>query len=97
MSSEKLFCIYIMTNKGNTVLYTGITNDLQRRAYEHRNKLTDGFTNRYNLTKLVYYEVFADPVNAIAGEKQIKAGSREKKIALIVKKNPEWNDLYETL
>ncbi len=69
MSSEKLFCIYIMTNKGNTVLYTGITNDLQRRAYEHSNKLTDGFTNRYNLTKLVYYEVFADPVNAIAGEK----------------------------
>ena len=69
MSSEKLFCIYIMTNKGNTVLYTGITNDLQRRAYEHSNKLTDGFTKKYNLTKLVYYEVFADPVNAIAGEK----------------------------
>ncbi len=97
MPSEKLFCVYIMTNGGNTVLYTGVTNDLQRRVYEHRNKLTDGFTKKYNITKLVYYEVFTDPVNAIAREKQIKAGSREKKIALIVKMNPEWNDLYETL
>ena len=97
MSTEKLYCVYIMTNKGDTVLYTGVTNDLQRRAYEHRNKLIDGFTKKYNVTKLVYYEVFHDPTNAITREKQIKAGSREKKIAMIDQMNPGWNDLYETL
>ncbi|MFW6146760.1 MAG: GIY-YIG nuclease family protein [Thermodesulfobacteriota bacterium] len=67
-----------MTNKGNTVLYTGITRDLKKRVYQHKEKLVDGFTQKYNITKLVYYEVFEDPENAISREKQIKAGSRKK-------------------
>ena len=86
-----------MTNKRNTALYTGITNDLKRRVYEHKEKLVDGFTKRYNITKLVYYEVFADPENAILREKQIKAGSRQKKIDLINSINREWLDLYEKI
>jgi len=86
-----------MTNKNNTVLYTGITNDLKRRVYEHKEKLVGGFTNKYNVTKLIYYEVFDDPENAILREKQIKAGSRQKKIDLINSKNKEWLDLYENL
>ncbi|MEW6328429.1 MAG: GIY-YIG nuclease family protein [Thermodesulfobacteriota bacterium] len=75
--------VYILTNKRNTVLYTGMTNDLKRRVFEHKEKLVDGFTKKYNVTKLVYYEVFDDPENAILREKQIKAGSRQKKIDLI--------------
>lgn len=72
------YYVYIMTNKGNTVLYTGITRDLKKRVYQHKEKLVDGFTQKYNITKLVYYEVFEDPENAISREKQIKAGSRKK-------------------
>lgn len=86
-----------MTNKHNTVLYTGITNDLKRRVYEHKEKLVDGFTKKYNITKLVYYEVFEDPENAILREKQIKAGSRQKKIDLINSINREWINLYEEI
>jgi len=86
-----------MTNKRNTVLYTGITNDLKRRVYEHKEKLVHGFTKKYNITKLVYCEVFADPENAILREKQIKAGSRQKKIDLINSINREWLDLYERI
>ena len=93
----KQYYVYIMTNKGNTVLYTGIINDLKRRVYEHKEKLVDGFTKRYNITKLVYYEVFADPENAILREKQIKAGSRQNKIDLINSINREWLDLYEKI
>lgn len=91
------FFVYIMTNKSNTVLYTGMTNNLVRRVYEHREKLIRGFTSRYNITKLVYYEVFVDPRSAIEREKQIKAGSREKKIELIRGMNPEWRDLWEAI
>jgi len=94
---RKQYYIYIITNKWNSVLYTGVTNDLARRVYEHRDKLVDGFTSRYNVSKLVYYEVSEDVGSAIAREKQIKAGSRAKKIALIQSMNPEWNDLYEVL
>jgi putative endonuclease len=82
--------IYILTNKYNRVLYTGVTSDLKKRIWEHREKLVDGFTKRYNVSKLVYYEVFADIRDAIAREKQIKAGSRQKKIDLITGMNPEW-------
>jgi putative endonuclease len=89
--------IYILTNKYNKVLYTGVTSDLKKRIWEHREKLVDGFTKRYNVTKLVYYEVFTDIRDAIAREKQIKAGSRQKKIDLIVGMNPEWRDLYDDL
>ena len=72
-----------MTNKNNTVLYTGVTNDFKRRVYEHKEKLIGGFTRRYNVTKLVYYEIIRDSKTAISREKQIKAGSRQKKIDLI--------------
>ena len=89
--------IYILTNKRNTVLYTGVTSDLKKRIYEHRNKLTKGFTKKYNVDKLVYFEVFKDMYNAITREKQIKGGSRQKKIDLIEGINPEWNDLYNDL
>jgi putative endonuclease len=95
MSSQ--YYVYIMTNKYNTVLYTGVTNDLKRRMYEHKEKLVAGFTNKYNITKLVYYEVFDDPENAISREKQIKAGSRQKKMQLIASMNREWRDLYERI
>ena len=91
------YYVYIMTNKRNTVLYTGVTSDLKRRVYEHREKLADGFTKRYKLTKLVYYETIQDAENAIMREKQIKAGSRQKKIYLINQMNKKWRDLYEEL
>jgi len=86
-----------MTNERNTVLYTGVTNNLNKRIYEHKNKLTEGFTSKYNLTKLVYFEQTSDVNVAIAREKQIKAGSRRKKIELIEKLNEDWRDLYEEL
>jgi putative endonuclease len=88
------FYIYIMTNKVNTVLYTGFTNNLVRRVYEHKEKIIEGFTKKYNINKLVYYEIFSDARNAIIREKQIKAGSRKKKLDLINNMNPEWKDLY---
>ncbi|MBI5215120.1 MAG: GIY-YIG nuclease family protein [Ignavibacteriae bacterium] len=87
-----------MTNKHNTVLYTGVTNDVVRRVYEHREKISgQSFTARYNVHKLVYYEFFEDAYNAIAREKQIKAGSRAKKVKLIDDMNPEWKDLFDAL
>ena len=91
------YYVYIMTNKHNTVLYTGMTGHLRRRAYQHRTGRGGGFTGRYNAGKLVYYEVTGDAISAIAREKQIKAGSRQKKIDLIEAMNPEWRDLYEEL
>jgi putative endonuclease len=84
-----------MTNKINSTLYTGVTNDLKRRVFEHKNKLVDGFTKKYNVDKLVFYESYDDINNAIAREKQIKSGSREKKIKLIEEINNKWNDLYD--
>jgi len=94
---ERQYYVYVMTNKNNTVLYTGVTNDLIRRVYEHKQKLINGFTRKYNVTKLVYFEVFRDIKNAIMREKQIKAGSRSKKIELINRINSKWNDLYDSL
>lgn len=91
--SKKPFYIYIMTNKYNRVLYTGVTNDLVRRVHEHRTS-KKGFTGKYNVRKLVYFEEFSSPDSAIDREKQIKAGSREKKIELIGEFNPEWRDLF---
>ena len=92
---SKTFAVYPLTNKNNSVLYTGITNDLRRRISEHQLKLIPGFTKQYNVDKLVYFEWFEDAPNAIAREKQIKAGSRKKKVALIEASNPEWRDLFE--
>ncbi|HET9911953.1 MAG TPA: GIY-YIG nuclease family protein [Anaerolineales bacterium] len=87
--------IYIMTNKGHKVLYTGVTSNLFNRVARHKGKMIEGFTNSYNVTKLVYYEEYNTMEEAIAREKQIKGGSRQKKIDLINSKNPEWKDLYE--
>ncbi len=88
------YYVYIMTNRSKT-LYTGVTNDLMRRVYEHKNKMIDGFTKKYNITKLVYYEETNDIQVAISREKQIKGWLRGKKIALIESVNPKWNDLSE--
>ena len=89
--------VYIMASKRNGTLYTGVTSDLSQRAYQHREGLTSGFTSRYGCKRLVFYERYERMDDAIAREKQIKGGSRAKKIALIEAMNPEWNDLYETL
>jgi len=94
---SKQYYVYIMTNKNNRVLYTGITNDLKKRVYEHKEKFINGFTKKYNVSKLVYYEIFGDPENAILREKKIKAGSRQKEIDLINSMNKEWSDLYGNL
>jgi putative endonuclease len=86
-----------MTNFENGTLYTGVTNNLARRVYEHKNKLVVGFTEKYDLTKLVYYEIFDSIEYAILREKQIKGGSRKNKLNLINKFNKEWEDLYEKI
>ena len=97
MSKDKLFFVYIITNKNDTVLYTGVTSDLVKRIYQHKNKIIKGFSKKYNLEKLLYFETFGDPESAIQREKQIKGGPRQKKIDLINKSNPNWNDLYDSL
>lgn len=89
--------VYLLTNKGNSALYTGVISNLEKRLYEHRNGLMDGFTKKYNVHKLVYYEVFDDIENAILREKQIKAGSRKKKMELILRMNPNFKDLAVSL
>ena len=94
MARELHPCVYIMTNKYNKVLYTGVTSNVFNRVNEHKEKLIGGFTSRYNITKLIYYEEFENMPEAIAREKQIIGGSRQKKIDLINSKNPEWKDLY---
>jgi putative endonuclease len=94
---QKQFYVYIMTNKGNRVLYTGITNNLRRRLREHKRKVPGSFTSKYKIVKLVYFEVWPKAWLAIAREKQIKAGSRKKKIALIESMNPVWRDLADGL
>ncbi len=94
----KTYHTYIVTNKNHTVLYTGVTSDLRKRILEHRYKMyPHSFTARYNADQLVYYEAFFDIGEAIAREKQIKAGSRQKKNDLINSFNPEWRDLFEDL
>lgn len=90
----KHYHVYISTNKNNKVLYTGVTNDLFRRMYEHRNKFIGGFTRKYNVSKLVYFEEFRNINDAIAAEKKMKGWLRNKKINLIESKNSEWEDLF---
>ena len=94
---HKQFYVYIATNYTNTVLYIGITNNLIRRIYEHKNKLVSSFTSKYNILKLVYYEIYNDPETTIRREKQLKAGSRTKKLKLIKSQNPQFKDLYEEI
>jgi putative endonuclease len=92
--SERQYCVYIMTNAHHTVLYTGVTNNLQRRVLEHREGKS-GFTKKYNVHKLVFFECGDNVETAIAREKQIKGGSRKKKLDLINSINPQWKDLFE--
>ena len=94
MSSTDRYYVCIMTNKSRT-LYTGVTNDLQRRVYQHKNKIVPGFTQKYNITRLVYFEDTGELLSAREREKQIKGWLRAKKIALIESMNPEWRDLSE--
>jgi putative endonuclease len=89
--------VYLMMNNGNSVIYTGVTSSLQKRIYEHKSKLIEGFSKKYRVTKLVYYEVCDNIESAILREKQIKAGSRKKKIEMIKGMNPEFEDLYDGL
>jgi len=91
---DKCYYIYIMTNIANKILYIGVTNDLIRRVYEHRNGLIDGFTKKYKLHKLVYFEQYSDIKLALQREKNLKHWIKDWKIQLIEKFNPEWDDLY---
>jgi len=94
---NKVGYVYLMTNRMDTVIYAGVTSNLQKRIYEHKEKMVDGFTKKYNVDKLVYYETFDNIEDAISREKQIKAGSRKKKIDLINSINPDYKDLYYEL
>ena len=91
---EYHYFVHILSNQSRTVLYTGVTNDLTKRVYEHRNNLTKGFTSKYNVKDLLYYEIFRDINLAISREKQIKGGSRKKKLELIESMNKDMEDLY---
>jgi putative endonuclease len=92
---ERTYYVYFMTNSAKTVIYTGVTNNLKSRAYQHKEGVFEGFTKRYRVHELVYYETFAEVRDAIAREKQIKAGSRKRKMELIDAFNPRWRDLYD--
>ena len=96
MSSQYSY-VYILTNTTNRVLYVGVTNNLVKRVFQHKQKMVKGFTSKYNTDKLIYYEIFEEINEAIFREKQIKGGSREKKIKLIEKKNPLFEDLYNQI
>jgi putative endonuclease len=89
--------VYILTNDFHRLTYTGVTNDLKRRVWEHKEKVADGYTKKYHIDRLVYYEECGYVISAIEREKQIKAGSREKKNKLIDSMNPEWKDLYDEI
>ena len=88
-----MYYVYILTNKTDTVMYIGVTNDLARRIYEHKSELIDGFTKRYHVHKLVYFEEYSDIKDALAREKQLKSWSREKKSSLVKEKNPDFKEL----
>jgi len=94
---EKNFFVYILASQRNGTLYVGVTSDLVKRVWEHKNKLTEGFTEQYDVNRLVYYEHFPDAQNAIRREKRLKKYNRKWKIDLIEEANPEWQDLYEVL
>ena len=92
--NTKQYYVYILFNKRNSTLYVGVTNDLVKRVWQHKNKVVEGYTKQYNIDKLVYYEVCNDINSAIAREKQLKGGNRNAKLELIELNNPNWNDLY---
>jgi putative endonuclease len=94
---EKCYYVYMLTNLRRNVLYTGVTNDLMRRVYEHKHKLIEGFTTRYNVNNLVHYEMYSEVTDAISREKQIKSWTRKQKNALVESHNKRWDDLAEEL
>jgi putative endonuclease len=94
---DRRYYVYILTNDFNTLTYTGVTNDLKRRVWQHKEKIADSHTKKYRISKLVYYEACEYVISAIEREKQIKAGSRENKNNLIAGMNPGWKDLYEEI
>jgi putative endonuclease len=91
------YYVYILASRKDGAIYVGITNDLVRRVYEHRQKAVPGFTFKYNITQLVWFEIYDDPVSAITREKQLKKWKRDWKVELIEAQNPEWKDLYESI
>lgn len=95
--NQKHYYVYILSSFKNRVLYIGVTSDLKKRIWEHKEGITGGFTQKYKVNRLVYFEVYDDPENAIQREKRMKEWKRDWKIELIEKDNAEWNDLYETL
>ncbi len=95
--SDKRFFVYILATERNGTFYVGFTSDLAKRIWEHKNELTDGFTKKYGIKTLVYYEIFDDPENAIRREKRLKKWNRTWKMAAIEKMNPDWKDLYEEI
>ena len=97
MFNPIMYYVYILTNKTNNVLYIGMTNDIHRRIYEHKSEIVDGFSKRYHTHKLVYFEKYSNPTEAISREKQLKGYKRFKKIALIEQMNPSWKDLSDDL
>ncbi len=97
MKRDKQYYVYFLTNKYNRVLYIGVTNNLRRRIFEHKNKLVEGFSKKYNLTKIVYYEVSRSVESAIRREKQLKNWHRDWKINLITRLNPKWEDLSKEI
>jgi len=97
MVDEKHYYVYLLTNWNTKVMYVGVTNDLVRRVHEHKNKLVAGFTNKYNVSKLVYFEQTSDVISALAREKEIKKWRQEKKNKLVLCFNPGWNDLSDQL
>jgi len=97
MNSLKQPAVYILARKRNGTLYTGVTSDLVKRVWQHKNNVTEGFTRKYSVHMLVYYELAEEMGAAIAREKQIKGGSRAKKLAMIESMNPDWRDLYDDI
>jgi putative endonuclease len=91
------YYVYLLASRKDGALYIGVTNDLIRRTFEHRAKMIKGFTSKYNITRLVWFEIYDDPVSAISREKELKKWRRAWKVALIEQENPDWNDLYETI
>ena len=94
---DKAYCVYILSSQRNGTLYIGMTNNLVRRVWEHKHQLVDGFSKKYEIHHLVYYEIHENPESAITREKQLKKWNRAWKLRLIEKSNPEWNDLYDNL
>ena len=97
MKSNRQYYVYFLANRTNVALYIGVTNDLKRRVFEQKNKLVKGFTAKYDIDKLVYYEIFEDPENAILREKRLKGSSRARKNNLVGLLNPQWLDLYDRI